>query len=64
MIKARCGHALVFLNNFIYAIGGLSDGQNFTNSCEKFDTISLKWTNISSLNYKSNNPSACAFNNK
>ena len=64
MNKPRCGHALVFLNNFIYAIGGLTDSYSYSSSCEKFDPVSLKWTNISSLNYKANNPSVCAFNNK
>jgi hypothetical protein len=45
MPVAKHSHSLVFSNDFIYSVGGYK-----TNTCEKFDTKTGKWTKLSSLN--------------
>ena len=61
MNKPRSGHSVVFLNNFIYAIGGVTDDGNFSQTCERWNMKNLFWENISSLNYSANNAAVCTF---
>ncbi len=52
------------MNENIYAIGGLTEDQDITSSCEKYDIKEDKWITISSLNKKANNACVCAYKNK
>ena len=47
----RYGHALEFLNNEVYAIGGTDKTLGETNSVEKFNMMSQEWSFITSLNH-------------
>jgi hypothetical protein len=51
MITPRSGHGLIYLNNYIYAVGGLSNENQFTKLCEKFSISEGTWSPICSLNY-------------
>ncbi len=37
MRLARSGHAIVFLKEKIYVLGGFTDDKDFTNTCESYD---------------------------
>lgn len=45
MPTPKHSHSLVFSNDIIYSVGGYK-----TNTCEKFDIKTSKWTKLSSLN--------------
>ena len=64
MVMRRSGHAIIYLNGYIYAIGGYSDGTEFTNKCERYDIRQNSWGEIASLNLKANNPGCCTYNNQ
>lgn len=64
MKTRRSGHGLVYLDGYIYAIGGFSDAQDFTTKCERYDIQQNKWETIAALNLKANNPACCTFRNK
>lgn len=51
MIVKRIGHQLVYLDNYIYAIGGKTDNQICTKLCERFNISLFKWESIDSMNY-------------
>ena len=55
---ARYNHALIFLDNYIYAIGGTDQTHSPSASVEKFEILKQEWTFISKLNYKRSKPLA------
>eukprot|EP01017_Pseudomicrothorax_dubius_P030618 TRINITY_DN3837_c0_g1_i5.p1 TRINITY_DN3837_c0_g1~~TRINITY_DN3837_c0_g1_i5.p1 ORF type:complete len:673 (+),score=73.67 TRINITY_DN3837_c0_g1_i5:2-2020(+) len=61
----RSGHAITFLGNSIYVIGGFlnSEGE-YTETCERYDIPNNRWLSIAPLNFRANNCCACTFNNK
>ena len=65
MFQIRKEHAAVYLNNYVYAIGGY-DGANsqFLNECEKYCIFSNEWTNCASMLVARCAFSATAVNNK
>ena len=64
MNSKRSGHAIGYLNNYIFAIGGFVEGQDFSTKCEKFNIFSNEWKEIAPLNAPANNPCACSFRGK
>lgn len=64
MKNARSGHGIVYMNNKIYVIGGLTDESNYSNICEKYNIESNTWDEIAKLNYKVNNCCVCSYNNQ
>jgi hypothetical protein len=52
MSHCRTGHALVYFDGFVYALGGLHQFRSL-NKCERYGLIGKSWENISSL------PEAC-----
>ncbi|OMJ93855.1 hypothetical protein SteCoe_3044 [Stentor coeruleus] len=65
MLQIRKEHATVYLNNFVYTIGGY-DGQNnqFLNECEKFCIYSKEWAPCASMIVARCAFSATSVNNK
>jgi hypothetical protein len=64
MNTARSSFAICYMNNHLYAVGGLTNNSVFTNACEKYDIVNDKWIPIASLNYDVLAPCVAAFNNK
>jgi len=64
MHVGRSGHALVYLQGYLYAIGGFSQAKEFTRQCERYNIRNDTWEEIASLNVGSNNPCACTFNDR
>jgi N-acetylneuraminic acid mutarotase len=57
MIYARKEHATIFLNGFVFAIGGYDgNSKEMLSTCEKYDFAQDKWTLVDSLNQQK-----CAF---
>lgn len=48
----RYGHALEYLNNEVYVIGGTDQTQSPSQSVEKFDMLKQEWTFVAKLNHK------------
>ena len=46
MIYGRSNHSLVHLNNYIYALGGCDQLNEFTDTCERYCMITKKWQEI------------------
>jgi hypothetical protein len=44
MHHARYSHSMIYHNNAIYVVGGYK-----SNSCEKFDLVTMRWTKLNSL---------------
>lgn len=44
MCQPRQGHSMIYHNNAIYVVGGYQ-----SNTCEKFDFSTMKWTKLNSL---------------
>lgn len=64
MLIGRIEHNLVVLNDEIYAIGGYTDQDEFTSSCEKYCPREDCWTQLPSLKTPCHNSSTCTFNNR
>jgi len=64
MHVCRSGHALVYLQGYLYAIGGYTQVGQFTRQCERYSIRNDKWENIAGLNVAANNPCACSFNDR
>ena len=64
MNVGRSGHAMIYLNGYIYVLGGFSDEKEFTDKCERYNIRTNIWELISSMKFKSNNPCACSFRRK
>jgi hypothetical protein len=60
----RSGHAIIYLNGYIYALGGFSEEKEFTDKCERYNIRKNTWENIAPMKVKSNNPCACTFRGK
>ena len=60
----RSGHAMIYLNGYIYTLGGFSDEREFTDKCERYNIRKNIWEIIASMKVKSNNPCACSFRGK
>ena len=57
MNHIRKEHSIVYLNNFIYAIGGYDEIQNqFLNKCEKYWILNKEWLDCADMNI-----ARCAF---
>lgn len=63
MNYARSNHGLIYLNNFIYSIGGILNDGKYTDKCERFDIINKNWKSICPLNHCISNMAICIFNN-
>ena len=64
MLIGRSQHNLAVLNDEIYAIGGFTDQNEFTGSCEKYNAKDETWKQLPSLKRPSLNASTCTFNNR
>jgi kelch-like protein 10 len=65
MNQIRKEHAAVFINNYVYAIGGYDGVKNlFLSECEKYCILSNKWTNCASMQVPRCAFSATSVNNK
>ena len=65
MKQIRKEHAAVYLNNFVYAIGGYDGADNqFLNECEKYCIFSREWSNCASMLVARCAFSATSINNK
>ncbi len=64
MKLARSGHCMVYLQNFIYVIGGFSEQNDFTTRCERLNLADYSWSEIASLNHKCHNACVTAFDDK
>lgn len=64
MNYSRSGHGIAYLNNKIYVVGGLTDENNYSKTCEQYDIENNYWLEIAELNYKVNNCCLSAFKNK
>lgn len=64
MLIGRIEHNLVVLNDEIYAIGGYTDQDKFTGSCEKYCPREDSWTQLPSLKTPCHNSSTCTVNNR
>ncbi|EGR32498.1 kelch motif family protein, putative [Ichthyophthirius multifiliis] len=60
----RSSHSMVFLNDFIYVIGGFDENNQMTKQCEKFSLKNFKWDLAPSLNFGCASSAVCAFQNK
>lgn len=60
MLYPRSSHGLVYLNGFIYAIGGYEQKHIMTSKCERM-SLKGKWESIASLNQVCTSMSICAF---
>ena len=49
---ARYSHALVYLDNYIYAIGGTDKTHSSSGSVERFELLKQEWSFVAKLNYK------------
>lgn len=65
MKQVRKEHALVYLNNCVYALGGY-DGINnaFLSTCEKYDLEKDEWNEIKPMVFAKCAFGACAINNR
>jgi hypothetical protein len=63
MNSERSSHAICFLNNCIYLIGGFGKNGEISRSCEVFNIDSQKCENIAPLNTPSANSCATSFGN-
>ena len=65
MTQIRKEHAAVYLNSYIYAIGGYDGANNqFLNECEKYCIFSGEWSNCASMLVARCAFSATSVNNK
>ena len=64
MFIGRSGHAMTYLNGYLYVIGGYSEEKDFTERCERYNIKQNMWEHIASLHVKANNPACCTFRNK
>jgi len=64
MYQKRCDFGITYdtAGKNVYVIGG-NDGE-YLDHCEKFCTITNKWTVIAPMNQKKRNASVCIFNNQ
>ncbi len=64
MIEGRSNHALVFANNYIYAVGGNTDVDKPTTTCECYDIIKSEWKEVAPLRRRSEGMSLVVVDNK
>jgi len=64
MLLGRIEHSLVILNDELYAIGGFTEHQEFTTSCEKYNPQTNAWTQLPSLRLPCHSACTCTFNNR
>ena len=66
MNYGRNNHAITYLNNYIYVVGGNKeqDENSAFDKCERMSTLTEKWEVIASCKFKSSGCSICAFNNR
>jgi hypothetical protein len=58
----RSNHCLVYLQDFIYALGGCNHLNQFTSSCERYCMLSKKWREMPNAIYEIDSASAVAIN--
>jgi len=51
MLVKRVGHAICYLDHFIYVIGGKTNQMVCSKLCERYDINQDRWEPISNLNY-------------
>ena len=51
MLVKRVGHALCYLDDYIYAIGGKTNDYVCSKLCERYNLNENEWESIGSLNY-------------
>jgi len=64
MKLGRSGHALTYLDGYLYVIGGFSEDHEFTSRCERYNIRKDTWQEIASMNLPANNPCVCVFNDR
>ena len=64
MINGRSSHAICYLNNSIYLIGGFDHNGNNSRLCERLDLDTMSCAEIAPLNIPSANSCAVQFNNE
>jgi len=64
MSIARSSFSACYCNDYIYALGGITDNGKFTSSCERFSLKENKWESIDHLNLETAAHCSCIFNKK
>ena len=60
----RKSHSMVFLNNFVYLIGGANSDSKALRSVDKYNVRKKVWTSANSLHVGVTSPTVCAFRNR
>lgn len=63
LLIPRSSHALCYVSNHIYIVGGLAEGQIPLEKCERFNIITREVTPIADMNYAVASTSICPFFN-
>ena len=64
MKVARSRFAMVYMDGYIYAIGGQNQNKKWMCAVERFDMIQSKWQIVASLDFPIKQPAAVAYNGK
>jgi len=64
MITPRKAHGFVFLNDSLYVCGGLNEGDEDLDLCEKYDLRNEVWSHVAKMSKKSSYFTLIAFENK
>ena len=51
MLVKRVGHAVCYLDDYVYAVGGKTNDMVCSKLCERYSINDNKWEPISNLNY-------------
>lgn len=64
MSVGRSSFGICYMNRYIWVVGGLTNNSTYTRTCEKYDTLTNKWTQIADINHEILAPCVTSFNNK
>ncbi len=60
----RKRHGMIFLNNFIYLIGGTNSTSKTLKTVDKYNVRKKQWSSAGSLHVGVVNPTVCTFRNR
>lgn len=64
MSVPRSSHGICYCNNAIYVVGGFTDNQKMTNTCERYNILTKKCELLTGMNNSASSICCCSFNNK
>ncbi len=64
MITPRSSHCLLYMNGYIYAIGGVTNKSVFTKKCERYNPNKDEWRPIGELRKNAVASCCCSFNDR